>query len=238
MLTLVYLFTKDLNRLDIAVPKAKKREEESHVHFCKSVGADSEGAVRLSSIGESGTESLNGGMNSYSQKKDLHPSAYNTHSSVSLERQHPVTISPAEKDNDSSRYYGKSESPYTAGRQILGCNGSSSSSRPIRHPYPSEEETGCDDKPANLKSDLNYESTKDRNIDSEDDPAMALEESFNAMLAAWYHSGYATGRYQALLEQSTKDNKCDRKNHSQQPSRQHHNQPTYPSHFDDTTKKK
>ena len=175
-------------------------------------------------------------MNSYSQKKDLHSSAYSTHSSASLERQHPVTISSAEKDNN-SRYYGKSESPYMAGRQILGCNGSSSSSRPIRHPYPSEE-TGCDDKPANFKSDLNYESTKDRNIDTEDHSAIVLEESFNAMLMAWYQSGYATGRYQALLEQSTKDNKCDRKNYSQQPSCQHHNQPTYPSHFDDTTKKK
>ena len=32
-----------------------------------------------------------------------------------------------------------------------------------------------------------------------------LEESFNAMLMAWYQSGYATGRYQALLEISKKD---------------------------------
>jgi len=29
-----------------------------------------------------------------------------------------------------------------------------------------------------------------------------LDEAFNSMLMAWYHSGYATGRYQALLELS------------------------------------
>lgn len=31
---------------------------------------------------------------------------------------------------------------------------------------------------------------------------MQLDEAFNGMLMAWYHSGYATGRYQALLELS------------------------------------
>lgn len=236
MLTLVNQFTQDLESLDIAVPKTKKREEESQVHFCKSVGAGPKGAVRWSSIGESGTKPLNGGTNSYSRKKDLHSSVYDTHSSASLDRQHPETISSAQKDNN-SRYYGKSESPHTADKETLGCNGSSSSSGPIRHPYPSGE-TGCGDRSANFKSDLDYEYSKDRNIDTEDDPAIALEESFNAMLMAWYQSGYATGRYQALLEQSTKDNKCYRKNHSQQPSHQHHNQPSNPPHFDDTTKKK
>lgn len=236
MLALVNQFTQDLDRLDIAVPKAKKREEESHVHFCKGVGAGSEGAVKWISIGESGTKSLNGGTNSYSQKKDLHFSVYDTHSSASLDRQHPVTISSAQKDNN-SRYYGKSESPHMADKQTLGCNGSSSSSGPIRHPYLSGE-TGCDDRSANFKSDMEYEYSKDRNIDTEDDPAIALEESFNAMLMAWYQSGYATGRYQALLEQSTKDIKCNRKNNSQQPSHQHHNQHPNPPHFDDTTKKK
>jgi hypothetical protein len=32
-----------------------------------------------------------------------------------------------------------------------------------------------------------------------------LEDSFNSMLMAWYHSGYATGRYQALLEINKKE---------------------------------
>ena len=34
-----------------------------------------------------------------------------------------------------------------------------------------------------------------------------LEESFNAMMMAWYQSGYATGRYQTLLELSKRENR-------------------------------
>lgn len=45
---------------------------------------------------------------------------------------------------------------------------------------------------------------KGEQISDEQAASAALEESFNGMLMAWYQSGYATGRYQALLEQSKK----------------------------------
>ena len=61
-----------------------------------------------------------------------------------------------------------------------------------------------------------------------------LEESFNAMLMAWYHSGYATGRYQTLLEISKKDNRLPSQSQSQSQSQyqsQYHPQdpPDYPA---------
>ena len=46
--------------------------------------------------------------------------------------------------------------------------------------------------------------------------AAELEESFNAMLMAWYQSGYATGRYQALLEISKKDYQPQSQSQSQE----------------------
>jgi len=41
-----------------------------------------------------------------------------------------------------------------------------------------------------------------------------LEDSFNGMLMAWYHSGYATGRYQTLLEVSKKETIRDNSQHN------------------------
>lgn len=45
-----------------------------------------------------------------------------------------------------------------------------------------------------------------------------LEDSFNGMLMAWYHTGYATGRYQTLLELSKKESIRDNPQSYQQPS--------------------
>jgi Survival motor neuron protein (SMN) len=55
-------------------------------------------------------------------------------------------------------------------------------------------------------------------MNEEQATSAALEESFNGMLMAWYQSGYATGRYQALLEQS-------RKSSNSQSHSQYRNQP-------------
>ncbi len=44
-----------------------------------------------------------------------------------------------------------------------------------------------------------------------------LDDAFNGMLMAWYHSGYATGRYQAILELSQQQ-------HYQQPPPQQQEQ--------------
>jgi hypothetical protein len=44
-----------------------------------------------------------------------------------------------------------------------------------------------------------------------------LDDAFNGMLMAWYHSGYATGRYQAILELSQQQ-------HYQQPPPQQQQQ--------------
>ena len=92
---------------------------------------------------------------------------------------------------------------------------------------------------------MKTEFSKDRNVENVNVLPNVLEESFNAMLMAWYQSGYATGRYQALLEQSMKSSNSENDNHAQQPSYQHRNQNNqnqyhtpHPPYSDDNSKKK
>jgi hypothetical protein len=235
---------QDLDKLSIrsnttsAVPKVKKREEELHVHFSESGRTGSERAAKWNSVDASGTETSTGSMNDFSQKNVLH------RSSVSTEQQRPTTTFSARKGS-SSRCYEECSAPSMINQQIPGHHGSSSSSSssssgPPRHPYSSEE------KSATSRSTMNDEFSNDRNVENVTVLPNVLEESFNAMLMAWYQSGYATGRYQALLEQSMKSNNHECDNHTQQPSyhNQHQNQnnqnqhqPPHPPYFDNNKKK-
>jgi hypothetical protein len=62
-----------------------------------------------------------------------------------------------------------------------------------------------------------------------------LEDSFNSMLMAWYHSGYATGRYQTLVELSKKETMRD---NSELPQYRHNmTAPPYPATREDRTGK-
>jgi hypothetical protein len=93
---------------------------------------------------------------------------------------------------------------------------------------------------------MNDEFSNNRNVENVNVLPNVLEESFNAMLMAWYQSGYATGRYQALLEQSMKSNNSECDSHTQQPSNhnQHQNQnnqsqyqPPHPPYFNNNNMK-
>ena len=239
---------QDLEKLSIrssttsAVPKVKKREEELHVHFSESGSTGSERAAKWNSVDASGTETSTGSMNDFSQKNVLH------RSSVSTEQQRPTTTSSARKGSN-GRYYEECSAPSMINQPIPGhqvsSSSSSSSSGPPRHPY-SSEHTPYVEKSATSRSTMNDEFSKDRNAENVNVLPNVLEESFNAMLMAWYQSGYATGRYQALLEQSMKSNNSECDNHTQQPSyrNQHQNQnnqnqyqPPHPPYFDSNNKK-
>jgi hypothetical protein len=240
---------QDLDNLSIrssttsAVPKVKKREEELHVHFSESGRTGSERASKWNSVDASGTETLTGSMNDLSQKNVLHRSSVNT------EQQRPTTT-PSARKGSNSRYYEECSAPSMINQQIPGHHGSSSSSSssssgPPRHPY-SSEHTPYDEKSATSRSTMNDEFSNDGKFENNNVLPNVLEESFNAMLMAWYQSGYATGRYQALLEQSMKSNNSECDNHTQQPSyhNQHQNQnnqsqyqPPHPPYFDNNNRK-
>lgn len=89
---------------------------------------------------------------------------------------------------------------------------SSSSSGPPKHPYSSQQSYGNEGS-SSFNSDRTHSDVPN---DYSAVDAAALEESFNGMLMAWYHSGYATGRYQALLEQSKKNERNQNQNFQSQ----------------------
>lgn len=90
----------------------------------------------------------------------------------------------------------------------------SSSSKPLDDCYAAEGDG----------ADFYENQNQSEQTNEEQAASAALEESFNGMLMAWYQSGYATGRYQALLEQSKKSSNSQSHSHSQSQS-QYRNQP-------------
>ena len=89
-------------------------------------------------------------------------------------------------------------------------NAQSSSSAPAQSSYSSSTSYAHEGSSSSSNGDRNHNDVVNDYTDV--DASTALEDSFNGMLMAWYHSGYATGRYQALLEQSKKSGRSQNQN--------------------------